>query len=210
MRRTIFSWSVLIGLGISTLWAAPSQREMTVIVVNAYVNPAQPVHEVRVTISYLENGRLIVPAKDVTNRNGQVKLSLPAVAVQSGTLRIEIAGAGDLRVYQPADGQLSGQPASLPLQLLPKGSPLLVNAPAQIEALLRRLSYQNKLLSRENRGLKGELAAEQGRKPDLSEAIAEWASENGFSPADVDTRCAPAVSSRSRDRDSRIMRGHNW
>ena len=50
-----------------------------------------------------------------------VQLFLARLAAQSGDLRIEITGASDLVVYQPADGQLAGLPATVTISLLPKG-----------------------------------------------------------------------------------------
>jgi hypothetical protein len=167
---------------------------MAVVVVDAHLQPAQPVQSIRVSLTYLNNAMLITASQDVTNRSGQVLLQVSPTAAQSGDLRIEITGASDLVVYQPADGQLAGLPATVTISLLPKGSPALLG-PVQIEAMLRRLSFQNNAKSHEINALKGALAAAQSQKPDdLTAAMMEWAKANGFAIADVDKQVRPVVS----------------
>lgn len=146
----------------------------------------------------------MVDARDATNRAGQALLLVSPEAAQRGDLRIEITGVADLVVFEPADGQLNGLPLTVTIKLLGKGSPALLG-PAQIEAMLRRLSLQNKHLEQENRELRNELATAQSQKSDdLAEAMAEWARANGFDPTvankqtqewakDIQTRKYPAT-----------------
>jgi tetratricopeptide (TPR) repeat protein len=190
MKLRVWCLGLPACLGVAGAWAAPQrsapQQKMTVVVVDAHLQPAQPIQSIRVSLTYLNNAILITAAQGVTNRSGQVFLQLSPNAAQSGDLRIEITGAGDLVVYQPADGQLAGLPATVTISLLPKGSPALLG-PVQIEAMLRRLSFQNNAKSQEIHALKGALAAAPSQKPDdLTAAMTEWAKANGFAIADVD------------------------
>ncbi|MGB9407967.1 MAG: tetratricopeptide repeat protein, partial [Terracidiphilus sp.] len=171
-------------------WAAPErnspQQELAVVVVNAHADPAQPVQGVRVSLSFVSGSEKVVDARDATNRAGQALLLVSAEAAQRGNLRIEITGVTGLVVYTPADGQLIALPVTVTVQLLPKGSPALLG-PAQIEAMLHRLSVQSNAKSQEIRALKGELAAAQGQKPDdLTVAMTAWATSNGFAIAEAD------------------------
>jgi tetratricopeptide (TPR) repeat protein len=159
-----------------------------VVVVNAHADPSQPVQGVRVSLSFVAGAEKVVDSRDATNRSGQALLLVSPEAVQRGNLRIEITGVSDLVVYLPADGQLNGLPSTVTVQLLPKGSILLLRAP-QIEAMLQRLSLQNNAKSQQIRALKGELAAAQSSRPDdLTAAMTEWGRANGFEAADVDTQ----------------------
>ena len=171
-------------------WAAPAsnapQQQLPVVVVNAHVDPAQPVQGARVSLSFVSGSEKVVDARDATNRAGQALLLVSPEAAQRGSLRIEITSVNDLVVYTPADGQLTGLPVTVIIQLLPKGSPALLG-PAQIEAMLHRLSVQSNAKSQEIRALKGELAAAQGQKPDdLTVAMTAWATANGFAIAEAD------------------------
>jgi tetratricopeptide (TPR) repeat protein len=158
------------------------------VVVNAHVDPAQPVEGARVTLSFVSGSEKVVTARDATNRAGQALLLVSQEATQRGDLRIEITGVSDLVIYEPADGQLAGVPAAVTIKLLPKGSPALLGPP-QMEALLRRLSLRNKHLEQENREVTEKLAAAQNPKQDdLTAAMMEWAGENGFGIADVDKK----------------------
>ena len=159
------------------------QQTVTVVVVNAHVQPGQPVPTARVSLSYVDGATRITDAREVTNRGGEAYLQVSSDAGQRGDLRIEISGVTDLAIYQPADGQLSGLPARIVINLLPKGSPALLG-PAQIEAVLHRALLQVNSLQRQNRQLQGSLA--QVQKPDLSASLTEWALANGFPAADVD------------------------
>jgi len=165
-----------------------SHSELTVVVVNAHVDPAQPVEGARVTLSFVSGSEKVVTARDATNRAGQALLLVSQEATQRGDLRIEITGVSDLVIYEPADGQLAGVPATVTIKLLPKGSPALLGPP-QMEALLRRLSLRNKHLEQENREVTEKLAAAQNPKQDdLTAAMMDWAGENGFGIADVDKK----------------------
>jgi tetratricopeptide (TPR) repeat protein len=166
---------------------APPPQPVTVTVVNAHATPAQPVQSVRVSLSYVDGSSLITDALSVTNRDGQVLLQVSPDAAQRGDLRIEITGAADLAIYQPADGQLPALPKSIQISLLPKGSPALLG-PAQIEATLRRALLQVSSLQQQNRTLKQEVATAQPQKQDLSAALSEWARQSGFSTPDVDAK----------------------
>jgi tetratricopeptide (TPR) repeat protein len=183
------SWAVLLlGLGCAEGAAvgqkAPAQRTIAVVVVNAHSQPAQPVPVVRVVLSYLYNSVRVNGLRAVTNPRGQAWLNVPADAAQSGGLRIEIDGATDLVIYEPADGELAGSlPATINIRMLPKGSPALLG-PAQIEAMLHHTLLQVNTLQKQISSLKQNAAP--GQKPDLGAGIAEWAAANGFSPAQVD------------------------
>ncbi len=164
----------------------PPQRELSVVVVDAHADPSQPVPGVRVSLNYVAASEKVVGARDATNRAGQALLIVSPEAAQRDDLRLEIGGTSDLVIFQPADGQLSGLPASVTVRLLPKGSVLLLGPP-QIEAMLQRLSIQNHAKNQEIHALKAELAAAQSQKPDdLTAAMAEWAKANGFEAGDVD------------------------
>ncbi len=164
----------------------PPQRELKVDVVNAHADPSLPVQGVRVSLSFVAGSEKIVDARDATNRAGQALLLVSPEAAQRGDLRVEITGTTELVVFQPADGQLSGLPANVTIRLLPKGSVLLLGPP-QIEAMLQRMSIQNRAKNQEIHALKAELAAAQSQKPDdLTAAMTDWAKANGFAEADVD------------------------
>jgi len=183
------SWAVLLlGLGCAEGAAvgqkAPAQRTIAVVVVNAHSEPVQPVPVVRVVLSYLYNSVRVNGLRAVTNPRGQAWLNVPEDAAQSGGLRIEIDGATDLVIYEPAEGELAGSlPATINIRMLPKGSPALLG-PAQIEAMLHHTLLQVNTLQKQISSLKQNAAS--GQKPDLGAGIAEWAAANGFSAAQVD------------------------
>ena len=137
-------------------------------------------------MSFVAGAEKVTDARDATNRSGQALLLVSPEAAQRDDLRLEIGGVNDLVVFQPADGQLSGLPSNVTVRLLPKGSVLLLGPP-QIEAMLQRLSIQNRAKNQEIHALKAELAAAQTQKPDdLTAAMTEWAKTNGFAVAEVD------------------------
>ncbi len=192
--------TVLLLLGIGCAVAstgaqkpAPEQN-VTVLVVNVLPQPRQPVKGVRVALSYLDSGLTVTDAQQVTNSGGEALLLVSPDASQRGNLRIEIAGATGLVIYEPADGQLpdfrsaEGKAAALPatveVRLLPKGS-FALTGPAQIEAALHRMLLQVNSLKKQNQALKAEVAEVQNQKADLGAAIAEWAQANGFSAGQV-------------------------
>jgi hypothetical protein len=178
----------LIGcLSAAMAWPQGSpQKELTVVVVNAHADPSQPVQGVRVSLSFVAGSEKVVDSRDATNRSGQALLRVSSEAALRDDLRVEISGVNDLVVFQPADGQLSGLPSSVTVRLLPKGSMLLLGPP-QIEAMLQRMSIQNRAKNQEIHALKAELAAAQSQKPDdLTAAMTEWAKANGFEVAEVD------------------------
>ena len=216
MKLRVWCLGFLVCLGVAGAWAAPQrsapQQKITVVVVDADLQPARPVQSIRVSLTYLNNPMLITASQDVTNRSGQVFLQVSPNAAQSGDIRIEITGASDLVVYQPADGQLAGLPATVTISLLPKGSPALLG-PVQIEAMLRRLSFQTNAKSQEIHALKGALAAAQSQKPDdLTAAMTEWAKANGFAIADVDMqvrRWAEEIQ-RRKEQATAEQKGLSW
>jgi tetratricopeptide (TPR) repeat protein len=182
--------SLAFSLSAFAAWPAPPQnppqRELTVVVVDAHTDPSQPVPGVRVSLSFIAGTEKVVDARDATNRLGQALLLVSPEAAQRGDLRIEITGVNDLVVYEPADGQLNGLPITETIRLLPKGSFLLLGPP-QIEAMLQRMSIQNRAKNQEIRALKEELASARSQNPDdLAAAMTEWARANGFEIADVD------------------------
>ncbi len=129
-----------------------AQRTVAVVVADAHTDPTQPVPTVRISLSYLDGSVLVTEARDVTNPKGQAWLDVSEDAAQRGGLRIEIAGATNLVIYQPADGQLPALPATINVSMLPKGSPLLLG-PAGIQAMMRRMSYEISSLQRKNGAL---------------------------------------------------------
>jgi hypothetical protein len=186
---------MIVGLsfcfGGSVAWSAPPQdspqRGLTVVVVNADDDPVQPVQSVRVSLSFVTGSEKVVDARDATNRAGQALLLVSPEAALRGDLRIEVTGASDLVIFQPADGQLAGLPVTVTVSLLPKGSPALLG-PAQIEATLHRLSLRAQTLQQQNQEMKGQLAQANEQKADLTTALIEWAKANGFDSAQVDTK----------------------
>jgi len=161
------------------------QQQVTVAAFNELPQPHQPAKAVRISLSYLDSGVTITDAQQVTNSQGQALLMVSADVAQRGSLRIEIAGAGDLVIYEPPDGQLPALPAKLTISLLPKGSAALLG-PAQIEAMLHRTLLQVNGLKKQVSALKAGAAQAQSQQPDLGAAIADWAQANGFSSAKAD------------------------
>jgi tetratricopeptide (TPR) repeat protein len=151
---------------------------MTVVVVDAHLEPAQPLQGVRVSLSFLDGAMPITDTREVTNRSGEALLSITEEARQRNELRLEVAGATNLVVYQPADGFLYGAPSTVTLQLLPKGSPAL-KGPAQIEQMLYRYA-------RRIERLEAVVAEARRQKPDFATALKEWADANGFTYEEVE------------------------
>ena len=172
----------------------PAQRTVAVVVADAHTEPSQPVPTVRISLGYLDGSVLVTEARDVTNPKGQAWLDVSEDAAQRGGLRIQIEGASGLVIYQPADGQLGALPTTISVSMLPKGSPALLG-PAQIQAMLHRMSLQISSLQKKNVALAGQANSTQAdteqasaapaQKPDLGAAVAEWAQTNGFSSADA-------------------------
>jgi tetratricopeptide (TPR) repeat protein len=187
MKQSICYLGILACLAAPAAWPqSPQKREVTVVVLNAHAEPSEPVPGVRVSLSFVAGAEKVTDARDATNRSGQALLLVSPEAAQRDDLRLEISGVNDLVVFQPADGQLSGLPTSVTVRLLPKGSVLLLGPP-QIEAMLQRLSIQNRAKNQEIHALKAELAVVQSQKPDdLTAAMTEWAKTNGFDLAEVD------------------------
>ena len=189
MKPKVESVALLAALGMLTSSAlsqkqAP-QQNMTVVVVNAHVQPSKPLQAVRVSLSYLDGASRITDARDLTNSHGEAILHVSPDTAQRGDIRVEITGVTDLVIYQPADGQLSAVPSTVTVQLLPKGSPALLG-PSQIEAILHRSVLQVNSLQKQNHVLKEEVAGALPQKKDLNDALSDWAKANGFPPTEVD------------------------
>ena len=163
---------------------APAQKTVSAVVVNAGLQPAQPVPTVRISLSYLDGSVRVTESRDVTNHNGQAWLDVSEDVAQRGGLRLEIGGASNLVIYQPADGQLTALPTTITISLLPKGSAALLG-PMQIEAMLHRTLLQVNSLQKQVAALKQNGTA-QSQQPDLGTAVADWAQANGFSSAKAD------------------------
>jgi tetratricopeptide (TPR) repeat protein len=185
-----FSWAVLL-LCLNCVYSeceaqkVPALRTVPVVVADVRTEPAQPIPTVRVSLSYLDSAVRVTEARDVTNPKGQAWLDVSEDAAQRGGLRIEVTGATNLVIYQPADGQLAALPAAITVTMLPKGSPALLG-PAQIEAMLHRTLLQVSSLQKQVTALKRDAAEAQNRNPDLGAAIADWAQANGFSATQAD------------------------
>jgi tetratricopeptide (TPR) repeat protein len=179
------------------------KQNVTVEVVNAHLDPAQPVRGITVSLTYLENAKLMSsPVVDVTGSEGKALLRGSQKIAQHRDLCITVENSGGLVIYDPADGQLGAIPNSafIHLKLLPKGSPALLGA-AQIEKELHRLSLQNKQLSQENRKLNTELKAAQGEERDeLTAAIDEWGKNNGFDSERVEGQIKQWAENVERDK----------
>jgi hypothetical protein len=149
-----------------------------------------PVKSAVVRLSYLSSAGFITASPKPSNSAGEAELDVPREAVQRSDLHIEISGASGLVVYQPTDGQLQAVPYVIKVWLLPKGSPLLLKTPAQIETILHRLTLQAKTQTGQIHQLKGELAQANAaaQRPDLDTAVAAWAQENGFDPKEINMR----------------------
>ena len=160
-RVRITALAVFLGLIVpcATAQQTSTRMELTVVVVNAHVDPAQPVEGVRVSLSFVSGAERVSTNPGATNREGQALLYVLQDAAKRGDLRIEIGGISDLVVYEPADGQISGNldvpSLTVHVKLLPKQDPALMG-PAQIYAMLHRLTLQSNAKSQEIRALKGE------------------------------------------------------
>jgi len=188
MRKEPVSAMIVLLGGVCLQWPAlaqnpPPQQQVTVVVDNANVQPPQPVKAVSVSVMFQD----VTDARGVTNSDGQVLLQISSGAAQQSNLRVEVSGAGDLVIYQPPEGALSALPTNVNVALLPKGSPALLG-PAQIQAMLHRMSLQIATLQKQNAALQTQVKAAPQQKPDLGAAIADWAQSNGFSAAQVDSQ----------------------
>jgi chemotaxis protein histidine kinase CheA len=183
------SWALLLlclcfTQGPAVAQKAPAQRTVEAVVVDAHTDPARPVPTVRVSLGYLDGSVLVTEARDVTNPKGQAWLDVSEDAAERGGLRIEVEGANNLVIYQPADGQLPVLPATINVSMLPKGSPALLG-PAQIEAMLHRTLLLVSSLQKQVAAMRQNTAVGQNQNPDLGAAISAWAQTNGFSAAQV-------------------------
>ena len=156
----------------------PAQALVTVVVLDSHVDPSKPVPSVRVSLTYVDSGTRVTDARDVTNPKGEAFLQVSPDVPQRGDLSVQISGATNLVIYQPADGQLQGLGSKVTISLLPKGSPALLG-PAQIEALLHRAVLQVSSLQKQ---------AQASQKPDLSTALNAVAQAYGFAPADFNSK----------------------
>lgn len=167
----------------SSFAAAVAPQHVLVTVVDRHVTPARPVTGIRVAVIFFDGSQPITDDRERTNGQGQIDLAISAEAVQRGDLRIVISDAHDLVIYQPSEGLLNAVPARLTLELLPKGSPALLE-PAQIEAMLNRLSR----LTIQNRQLAAAVQKKENQGSGFDEALKEWAAENGLSYDQVNER----------------------
>jgi hypothetical protein len=92
--------------------SAPSglvaQKNVTVTVVDAHLDPPQPVSAIRVSLVYLDGSR---PHHRLPQRNqseGRAYLMVSADIAQRDDLRLEVQGNPKLVIFEPADGQLHG------------------------------------------------------------------------------------------------------
>jgi len=186
--RKIQILAIALSFGAPAAWPQSTpQRELSVVVVNAHMVPSQPVSGARVSLTFVAGQEKVTDARDATNRSGQALLLVSPEAAQRGDLRIDIAGVADLVVYEPADGQLNGLPVTVTLKLLPKGSTALLG-PAQIEAMLHRMSLRATRLEQQNREMQAQLAtAKSPGSDDLTAAMSDWAKANGFAVEDADS-----------------------
>ena len=166
------------GQNMAVAQKAPAERTVAVVVADAHTEPAQPVPTVRISLGYLDGSVLVTEARDVTNPKGQAWLDVSEDAAQRGGLRIQIDGARDLVIYQPADGQLSALPATISVSMLPKGSPALLG-PAQIQAMLHRMSLQISSLQKKNVALAGQASSGQTNSGQASSAPANTEQTSG-------------------------------
>jgi len=188
---------LLLGIGCCGIPAAaqsPAQQNVNVVVLNVLPQPPQPVKAVRVSLSYLDNSVSITDAQEVTNTQGQALLMVSPGVSQRGDLRVQVTGATGLVIYQPADGQLHALPATVNVNLLPKGSPALLG-PAQIEAMLHRSLLEVDSLQKRVSGL----MQAQDQKADLGPALAEWAQAMGFPSSQVDSQVQQWAQQIQRD-----------
>ena len=187
MHRAVCCLGLFLSLGAAAPTINASERELTVVVVNAHADPSQPVQGARISLSFVAASEKVVDARDATNRAGKALLLVSPDALGRDNLRIEVSGSGDLVIYEPPGGQLAGLPTNQTVKLLPKGSPALMNSP-QLSALWLRLSLQNKRLEQLNRDLKGQLAVSQEQKAGLAAAVEQWANANGLKLGDVENQ----------------------
>jgi len=181
----LFAPSIALLLAVVAAPLSAQPQNVTVVVLNAQDQPPKPVKAVRVKLSYLDSGAVVTDAQQVTNSEGEALLIVSPSVLQRGDLRIEVIGAADLVIWQPADGQLPALGSRVRIALLPKGSPALLG-PAQIEAMLHRSLLQLSSLQKENSVLKTATAAAQKQKQDLGAALRAWAESNGFAQSNVD------------------------
>lgn len=197
MKRTFRSLVPMLLLSAVAVWAG-SQQNMTVVVVNAHADPLQPVPGVRVSLTYLDGTTRISDSRDVTNRQGEAWLLLSPEVQQRGELCLEVTGASNLVIYQPAGGVLPGATAKVTIQLLPKGSPLL-KGPAQIEAMLYRYSQQI-------HKLQAQVSEAQPQKPDFARDLQAWAAQNGFSYEEADREVRSWADGIQKQKDRATLR----
>jgi len=192
------SWQIipLILLGAACL-ALPARAQnpapplsITVVVTNAIAQPPQPVKAAHVSLTHLISAQLAVDAQGPTNPRGEAQLLLSQSAAKNGDLRIVISGAGNLVIYEPADGQLPGLKSPVRVLLVPAGS-LALMGPAQIQAYLRRMLLQVNSLQKQMSAQKIETAqGQQGQQQYLTTALADFAQATGFSRDQVNQQVA--------------------
>jgi tetratricopeptide (TPR) repeat protein len=164
---------------------------MKVSVVQADLKPNKPVPKALVSLTYLD-GTTLMTASGVkgTGDDGAASLQVSQDVVRHGNLCVKVDAGGNLVIYQPAGGQLAPPGAQLnklpslqTVQMLPKGSLLLLD-PDQLEAMLYSFSLQNKQLQQALQAAQTKTA----QTDDLTKAMTQWASAHGFPAGDVNTK----------------------
>jgi hypothetical protein len=169
--------------------AAPPPMSVTVVVTNAIAQPPQPVKAAHVSLTHLINAQLAVDAQGPTNPRGEAQLVISQSAAKNGDLRVVISGAGNLVVYEPADGQLPTLKSPVRVILLPTGS-LALLGPTQIQAYLHRLLLEVNSLQKQVSAQKTEAIQGQGQQQHLTSSMAEFAQAMGFPHDQVDQQVA--------------------
>jgi tetratricopeptide (TPR) repeat protein len=172
-----------------------AQQRVTVIVTDAHIEPNKPIPAVTVSLTYLDGGTRITDARTATNPRGVAFLDVSSDIAQRDDLRLVVTGAEvkDLAVFEPADGQLHGlaKEATVPLRMLPKGSPALAGA-AQIEAVQRRLAQRVSLLeaqtARQQTQLKSLQEQDDARRQAVNAGFEDWARANGLDLASAEQK----------------------
>ncbi len=178
---------VILGLVLLSGWKAAiadePARDVTVTVVKEQLNPVQPVAGVRVDLSFVDGSKKVTATNlKTTNPQGQMELSVSTEAL-GHDLTVEVSGVPGYVVYRPAGGLLLKVERTLKVGLVPKGSPALLE-PAQLEAMLNRLSNQSLQIQQ----LKAALNKEKNEETPFDVALRAWAADHGLAYDELDTR----------------------
>lgn len=180
--RRLAMLSLLLSTAVLTVHAQ-SDFQVTVTVTNKHFIPPKPVTDARVWLTFQDGTEHVTDDRQPTNQAGQARLRVSPAAMER-PLRVEITDAPGLMIYTPPDGVLGDKVSStLPVVLLPKGSPAFME-PAQIEAMMNRLSGEMRKIQE----LKTELNQAKNEKPDFEVALEQWASDHGLVYAELDQK----------------------